>query len=87
MLPALFARIHGRSQHQLTKTQQADRLPSVKVLARDILAFSEHGNANCRPFKWTATAEDILQKAKVITSNMTRLEKAVVITDVTRQAA
>jgi hypothetical protein len=33
------------------------------------------------------TAEDILAKVKVITSNMTRLEKAVVITDVTRQVA
>jgi transposase len=60
---------------------------SVKVLARDILAFTEHWNADCQPFEWTVTAEDILQKVKVISSNMARLERAVVITDVTAQAA
>lgn len=60
---------------------------SVKVLARDILAFTQHWNVDCKPFEWTVTAEEILEKVKVITSNMTRLEKAVVITDVAGQAA
>jgi hypothetical protein len=51
------------------------------------VAFTEHWNLDCQPFEWTVTAEDILEKVKVITSNMTRLEKAVVITDVTEHAA
>ena len=69
------------------KTIRRGTHSSVKVLVRDIRAFTEHWNSDCQPFEWTVTAEDILQKVKVITSNMARLENAVVITDVTERAA
>lgn len=60
---------------------------SVKMLIREIEQFVSHWNANCSPFKWTVTADEILQKIKVIVSNMGRLGRATEIGDVAPLAA
>jgi transposase len=69
------------------KTIRRGTHSTVKLLAGTIQAFTDHWNATCQPFTWTVTAEDILQKVRTITSNMTRLEKATQISHVTHQAA
>jgi transposase len=60
---------------------------SVKVLNREIEAFVKHWNSDCQPIKWTATAEEIIDKVRTITSRMEALLRATEINDVARQAA
>lgn len=60
---------------------------SVKALCLDIESFVDHWNANPKPVKWTATADEIIGKVRAITSNMERLEKASEIGDIDRCAA
>jgi hypothetical protein len=60
---------------------------SVKALDREIEAFVKHWNSDCKPFKWTATAEEIMDKLRVITARMDALLRATEIDDVARQAA
>ncbi len=60
---------------------------SVKVLNKAIESFAEHWNSDCKPIKWTATAEEILDKVHAITSHMEALLRATDINDVARQAA
>jgi transposase len=60
---------------------------SVHVLNRAIEAFVAHWNESCGPFKWTATADEIIAKVRAITLGMDRLINAVQIGDVTRAAA
>jgi hypothetical protein len=60
---------------------------SVKTLVNDIESFTEYWNDNCAPINWTATADDIIDKVRSITSRMERLVNATEINDVTRQAA
>jgi transposase len=60
---------------------------STKVLTKAIESFAANWNNDCEPIKWTATADDILDKVRSITSTMERLTLATEISDVTRQAA
>lgn len=60
---------------------------SVKVLNREIEAFVKQWNSDCKPIKWTATAEEIIDKVRAITARMEALLRATEIDDVARQAA
>ena len=60
---------------------------SVRALNREIEAFVKNWNSDCKPFKWTATAEEILDKVRAITARMEALLCATEIDDVARQAA
>ena len=60
---------------------------SVTVLNKDIESFTAHWNEDCVPFKWTATADEIIEKVRTISGQMERLNHATEISDVTRQAA
>jgi hypothetical protein len=60
---------------------------SVKALDREIESFVKHWNNDCKPFKWTATAEEILEKVRVITARMEALLRATEIDDVAPRAA
>ena len=60
---------------------------SVKALDREIEAFVKRWNSDCKPFKWTATAEEIIGKVRAIAARMEALLRATEIGDVARQAA
>ena len=60
---------------------------SVKVLNKAIESFVEHWNSDCQPVTWTATAEEIIDKVRTITSRMDALMPATEIDDVAGQAA
>jgi transposase len=60
---------------------------SVKILNREIEAFVEHWNSDCQPVIWTATAEEILAKVRVVTARIQSLLRATEINDVAPQAA
>ncbi|MGB6165440.1 MAG: IS630 family transposase [Pseudonocardiaceae bacterium] len=60
---------------------------SVKALDREIDAFVKHWNSDCKPFTWTATAEEIIDKVRAITAHTEALLRATEIDDVARQAA
>ena len=57
-------------------TRQAIRrgtFASVNHLIQRIRAYVEHWNANAEPFVWTATAEDILAKVRLVQTNIKKL--------------
>jgi hypothetical protein len=57
-------------------TRQAIRrgtFVSVNHLVHRIRAYVEHWNATAEPFVWTATAEDILAKVRLVQTNVTKL--------------
>ena len=58
---------------------------SVKMLAGAIEAFVDHWNSDCTPIKWTATADDILDNVRFITSQMERLVGATEIGNVVQK--
>jgi transposase len=60
---------------------------SVNLLIKDIESFVEHWNSDCVQIKWTATADEIIDKVRLITSHVERLTRASEIGDVTRQVA
>ena len=60
---------------------------SVKNLNREIESFVKHWNSDCRPIKWTATAEEIIGRVRAITARMEALLRATEIGDVAPQAA
>jgi transposase len=60
---------------------------SVKALNRDIEAFIADYNSDCKPFEWTATADEILDKVRSVTARMEQLINATEIGDVARQTA
>jgi len=60
---------------------------SAKALNREIEAFIKNWNNDCKPFRWTATAEEILGRVRAITARMEALLCAAEIDDVARQAA
>ncbi|MDQ3154152.1 MAG: IS630 family transposase [Actinomycetota bacterium] len=60
---------------------------SVKVLNKAIQSFVEHWNSDCAPITWTATADEIIDKVRTVTSRMEALLRATEIDDVARQAA
>jgi transposase len=57
-------------------TRQAIRrgtFVSVNHLIQRIRAYVEHWNANAEPFVWTANAEDILAKVRLVQTNVKKL--------------
>ena len=60
---------------------------SVKLLIKDIESFVASWNSDCVPIKWTATADEIINNVRSITSLMERLVCAREIDDVIRQVA
>ena len=60
---------------------------SVKALNKAIESFVEHWNSDCGPIAWPATAEEILDKVRTVTSRMEALLRATEIDDVARRAA
>ncbi|MGH3907491.1 MAG: hypothetical protein ACRDTE_25440 [Pseudonocardiaceae bacterium] len=60
---------------------------SVKVLNKEIESFVKHWNSDCGPVRWTATAEEIIDKVRTITSRMDALLRATEIDDVADRAA
>jgi hypothetical protein len=60
---------------------------SVKALNREIEAFVKQWNSDCKPFEWTATADEIIDKVRTVTARMEALLHAAEIGDVARQAA
>jgi transposase len=69
------------------KTIRRGTHSSVKLLAADIEEFTTNWNSDCAPIKWTATADEIIDKVRSITSRVERLARASEIDDVTHQAA
>jgi hypothetical protein len=61
----------------------------VKALNKAIESFVAHWNSDCGPtsIAWTATAEEILDKVRTVTSRMEALLRATEINDVARHAA
>ncbi|WP_163567028.1 hypothetical protein [Fodinicola feengrottensis] len=56
------------------------------MLADDINSFVANWNLDCVLSKWTATADEIIDKICNITSQMAHLFAATEIADLTRQA-
>lgn len=57
-------------------TRQAIRrgtFSSVKVLIGQIRDYIDHWNANAKPFTWTATADEILAKVRVVQTSVKKL--------------
>ncbi|MDQ3764456.1 MAG: IS630 family transposase [Actinomycetota bacterium] len=46
---------------------------SVKVLIKQIRDYIAHWNANASPFSWTATADEILAKVRLVETNIKKL--------------
>jgi transposase len=46
---------------------------SVKVLIKQIRDYIDHCNTNPKPFTWTATAEEILAKVRLVQTNIKKL--------------
>ena len=60
---------------------------SVRALNREIEEFIKHWNSDCKPMKWTATTEEIIDKVRAITAHMEALLRATEIGDVAPQVA
>ena len=60
---------------------------SVKFLIKDIESFVASWNSGCVPIKRTATADEIINNVRSITSRMERLLCAREIDDAIRQVA
>ena len=59
----------------------------VKALNKSIESFIEHWNSHCAPITWTATADQIIDKVRAVTSRMDALLRATEIDDVAGRAA
>ena len=46
---------------------------SVKVLIKRIQNYIAHWNSNAEPFVWTATADEILAKVRLVQANIKKL--------------
>lgn len=55
---------------------------SVKILNADIRQFTENWNSYCKPVDWTVTAEEIIEKVRLVTAQLDRLLGATKINDV-----
>ena len=47
--------------------------PSVRAVNNAIKRFTADWNANAKPFKWAATADEIIDKVRAVTSRMSKL--------------
>jgi hypothetical protein len=57
-------------------TRQAIRrgtFTSVRVLIKRIKDYIVHWNEDAKPFEWTATADEILAKVKIVQANVKKL--------------
>ena len=57
-------------------TRQAIRrgtFASVTVLIKRIKDYIAHWNGDAKPFEWTATADEILAKVKIVEANVKKL--------------
>jgi len=54
---------------------------------KSIESFIEHWNSHCAPIVWTATADEIIDKVRAVTSRMDALLRATKIDDVAGRAA
>jgi hypothetical protein len=57
-------------------TRQAIRrgtFSSVRVLIRQIRDYIQHWNSDPKPFAWTATADEILAKVRLVQTNIKKL--------------
>jgi transposase len=61
--------------------------PSVKFVDNAIKRFAADWNADAKPFKWTATADEIIDKVRAVTSRMSKLLGATEIGHVIPRAA
>lgn len=61
--------------------------PSVKAVDNAIKRFAADWNADARPFSWAATADEIIDKVRAVTSRMAKLLGATEIGHVIPQAA
>jgi hypothetical protein len=46
---------------------------SVKVLIKQIRDYITHWNTSAKPFVWTATADEILAKVRLVETNIKKL--------------
>jgi len=60
---------------------------SVKSVNDAIRKFAADWNTDCKPFRWTATANQIIEKVRVVTSRMAQLLGATEIGHIVGQAA
>jgi transposase len=60
---------------------------SVRVVNNAIRRFAADWNTDCKPFRWTATADEIIEKVRVVTGRMAQLLNATEIGHVVAQAA
>ena len=61
--------------------------PSVRAVNNAIKRFTADWNANAKPFKWAATADEIIDKVRAVTSRMSKLLGATEIGHVIPRAA
>ncbi len=59
----------------------------MQPVRKAIESFVKHWNSDCAPIVWTATADEILDKVRTITSRMEALLRATEIDDVAGRAA
>jgi hypothetical protein len=65
-----------RRQHRLTSADEISAsatFTSVKVLIGQIRDYITHWNTNPTPFTWTATADEILAKVRLVQTNIKKL--------------
>ena len=55
------------------KPSTAHTFSSVKVLIKRIQDYITHWNSKAEPFVWTATADEILAKVRLVQSNIKKL--------------
>jgi transposase len=60
---------------------------SVKVLNQAVRQFAASWNADSKPFRWTATADEIIEKVRAVTSRVAQLLGATEIGHVVGRAA
>ena len=54
-------------------TQKHGTFTTVNVLINQIRDYINHWNANAKPFAWTATADEILAKVRIVQTNIRKL--------------
>jgi hypothetical protein len=86
MLPAKRSS-PNRRQPGTTRRTKLGNTRSVKAVDNAIKRFAADWNANARPFRWVATADEIIDKVRAVTSRMARLLGATEIGHVIPRAA
>jgi hypothetical protein len=57
----------------MTYSAPTGTFSSVKVLINQIRDYITHWNTSAKPFVWTATADEILAKVRLIETNIKKL--------------